>query len=550
MLPVTHPTDPTTQPASPPTTRTQATPPERGYATLSVAAILAESARTYGDKAALIVGEETVSYRELWDQTRAYAGALRARGIGPGSRVAVLIPNVADFARVYYATLALGAVVVPIHALLRADEIEFALRDSASILIVIAAPLLTHGAPGARQAGVPVLSVLEAGDTASNPRLEDEAAAASPLDTYVSTHPGDTATILYTSGTTGQPKGAEGSHFSLIEQVNTLLMSTFDMRSTDTVLGALPLFHTFGQTCVLNCGLRAGATLVLLPKFDGETALRVLNERRVDLFFGVPTMYIALLEAAKKNPERPPLRYAVSGGAAIPVAVIERFREVFGSTIYEGYGLTESSPVATFNHVGATPRAGSIGTPIWGVDVEIARSEVEDSIELLPRGELGELIIRGHNLTKGYLNRPEATATAIVDGWFRTGDLGTKDEDGYLHILDRKKDMILRNGYNIYPREVEEALSGHPDVVSVAVFGIPDEVHGQEVAAAIVRAEGSPVSEEELVAYARELIAAYKYPRVVEFVAALPLSSSGKILKRDLTDRYVQRGAAETGVPE
>ena len=509
------------------------------HATISVATIVSESARRQGGKIALIVGDETVSYAELWDQIRAYAGGLRSHGVGRGDRVAILIPNVADFPRAYYAILALGATVVPIHALLSADEIEYVLRDSGAHTVVIHAALLAAGARGAAQAGVPVLSVGEAKGNATQLRLEDVASGASPIDDLTPTDPGDTATILYTSGTTGTPKGAEGSHFSLIEQVNALLVSTFDLRASDTILGTLPLFHTFGQTCVLNAGLRIGATIVLVPKFDGDTALALLNKHEVDVFFGVPTMYIALLDAATRNHERPQrMRYAVSGGASIPLAIIERFKDVFGVDIHEGYGLTETSPVATFNHVGTAPHPGSIGTPVWGVDVEIARSDLDDAIELLPRGELGELVIRGHNIMKGYLNRPEATDAAIVDGWFRTGDLGVKDHDDYIRILDRKKDLIIRNGYNVYPREVEEVLSRHPEIAAVAVFGIPDEIHGQEVAAVVIRVHGATVTTGEIIDYAKERIALFKFPRLVEFVDAFPLNASGKVLKRELSVQY------------
>jgi long-chain acyl-CoA synthetase len=259
------------------------------------------------------------------------------------------------------------------------------------------------------------------------------------------------------------------------------------------------------------------------------------------VMMGVPTMYIALLEAAKTIDERPNLRYAVSGGASLPLAVIERFREVFGVEIYEGYGLTETSPVATFNHVGREPRPGTIGQPIWGVDVEVARAELEERIELLPAEELGEIVIRGHNLMNGYHGQPEETAKAVVDGWFRTGDLGTKSADGYLTIVDRKKDMIVRNGYNVYPREVEEVLMRHPAVSSVAVFGVAHETHGQEVMACVVLSD-SDVESGELVEFAREKLAAYKFPRRVEVVEALPLGASGKVLKRELVARY-QEGA-------
>ncbi|TAP42791.1 long-chain fatty acid--CoA ligase [Arthrobacter sp. S39] len=526
-------------------------PANDGYGTISAAAILAEAAARIPHVTALVVGDEETTYGELWDQTRAYAAALRARGIGPGDPVAILIPNVADFARVYYAVLALGGVVLPIHALLKGSEIEYVLRDSGARLLICAAQLLGEGAPGAAAAGVEVLTVL-APESAERPaRLEAEAAAATPIQCYVPRSAQDTATILYTSGTTGKPKGALGTHFALVEQVNVLLTSTFDLRPGDKVFGGLPLFHTFGQTCVLNAGLRAGATIVLCPRFTGEAALRLLHKHEINVFFGVPTMYVALLEAAKANPTRPQgLRYGISGGSSLPVAVLEKFREHFGAEIHEGYGLTETSPVASFNHVGTTPRPGTIGTPIWGVDVEIARPEITDSIELLPRGELGELVVRGHNLFKGYLNRPDATAEAVVEGWFRTGDLGVKDSDGYLSILDRKKDMIIRNGYNVYPREVEEILNQHPQVVSVAVFGVPHEVHGQEIAAAIVPAPGSTITADELGAYAKERLAAYKYPRIIELMTELPLGPSGKILKRELATHYAENPASPAVLPE
>jgi len=513
------------------------------FQTLSVAAILAEAAGRTPEATAIVVGDDEIGYRRLWDETRAYAGALRSRGVRPGDAVAMLIPNVADFPRVYYAILSLGAIVVPVHALLKADEIEYVLRDSGAKLLVCAAPLLGEGEWGGALAGVPVFSVLAPGPIEGVPQLEVLAADAEPIDTYVPRAPSDTATILYTSGTTGRPKGAQGSHLALVEQTSTLLLGTFDLTASDTILGCLPLFHTFGQTCTLNTGFRAGATVLLLPKFTGEAALRALIDSECTIMMGVPTMYIALLEAAKTIEERPKLRYAISGGASLPLAVIERFREVFGVEIYEGYGLTETSPVASFNHVGREPRAGSIGQPIWGVDIEIAKSDLDESIELLPTDELGEIVIRGHNLMNGYLNLPEESARAVVDGWFRTGDLGTKDADGYLWIVDRKKDMILRNGYNVYPREVEEVISHHPDVSSVAVFGVADDSHGQEIMACVVLVAGAATEAEVLKAWAEEKLAAYKFPRRVEIVEALPLGPSGKVLKRELVARYEEQVA-------
>nr|WP_232085168.1 long-chain fatty acid--CoA ligase [Arthrobacter sp. SO5] len=505
-----------------------------GFGTISVAAILAESARRTPDSIALIVGEDETTYARLWAETRAYAGALRARGIGPGDAVAVLIPNVPDFARVYYAILSLGAIVVPVHALLKAREIDYVLQDSGATTLICAASLLTEGAAAAASTGVDLLTVM-APEDGGLPRLEAEAAASQPIDSYVPRLPSDTATILYTSGTTGRPKGALGTHFALVEQTSVLLTSVMQFKPGDVLFGGLPLFHTFGQTVVLNTGLRAGATIVMMPRFSGDGALNLMARHNVNIFLGVPTMYVALLEAAKAGAVRPPaLRYGISGGSSLPLAVMDKFRDVFGVEIHEGYGLTETSPVAAFNHVGTPPRPGTIGTAIWGVDIEIARAETVESIELLPAGELGELVIRGHLLMKGYLNRPEATAEAVVDGWFRTGDLGTKDDDGYLTIVDRKKDMIIRNGYNVYPREVEEILLTHPEVVSAAVYGIPHEVHGQEVAAAIVLDAGATASATDLMEFASAQLAAYKYPRVIRLLAELPLGPSGKILKRNL----------------
>lgn len=506
--------------------------------TMSVAALLAESAVRHRELKAITVNGQSTSYGQLWDETRAYAGALREAGIEAEDRVAVLIPNVTDFARVYYAILSLGAIVVPVHALLKKQEIAYVLDDASAKMLICAAPLLGEGAAGAGLAGVQLLSVL-APEELKTDRLEDRAAKASPITTYVPQHPENIATILYTSGTTGTPKGALGTHLALVEQTSTMLLDTIDMRVGDKIFGGLPLFHTFGQTAVLNTGIRAGAEIVLLPKFTAKGALDLVLDENIDIFFGVPTMYVALLEAGKTRTDNPTkLRYAVSGGAALPVAILTAFQDRFGAPIHEGYGLTETSPVAAFNQLGREPRPGTIGTAVWGVDVEIADPGYPQEIRLLPTGELGELVVRGHNLFSGYLNRPEATAEAVVDGWFRTGDLGTKDEDGYLRIMDRTKDMILRNGYNVYPREVEEVLVGHPEISNAAVYGIPHEVHGQEIAASITLEPGSTLTAESIRAWISEQIAAYKYPRHIEIVSEFPLGPSGKILKRELVAKH------------
>ncbi|MEU5157606.1 long-chain fatty acid--CoA ligase [Glycomyces sp. NPDC021274] len=513
-----------------------------GQGTLSIAAILAESARRRPDAPALHFMDQTISYGALWDQTRAYAGALAARGIGPGSRVAMIVPNVPDFPRVYYAALALGAVVVPVHLLFKAEEIRFVLEDADTDLLVAAAPLLSEAAPAAALADVPLLTVLapEGFALGAEPvaRLEDEAAAAEPIERYASVHPLAAATILYTSGTTGTPKGAVGSHLAVVEQVHTCLLDTFEYRPDDVLYGGLPFFHTFGQTVVLNAGFRRGAAIILLPKFDPDEALALLVRHRATVFAGVPTNYAAMVAAASRTADRPPLRYAISGGAALPTALLEAFETAYGAQVHEGYGLTETSPVCSFNLVSEPIRPGTVGKSIWGVDVAVADPEVEDRIDLLPADSLGEIVVRGHNLMKGYLGRPDATAAAVVDGWFRTGDLGTVDEDGVIHIVDRKKDMIIRNGYNVYPTEVEAVLSRHPAVALAAVFGVPHPEHGQEVHAAIVPASGADADPADLVAYMKAKIAAYKYPRVIHVLEALPLGPSGKVLKRELQQLY------------
>ena len=505
---------------------------------LTIASILAESAARHPDRTAVVLGDLRLTYAQLWGHALQYAAVLREKGVGPGDKVAMLLPNTPHFPLTYFGTLALGAVAVPVHALLKAEEIQYVLEDSGAKALVCAAPLLGEGAKGAELAGIPVLAVMDGGD-ATLERIDTAALSATPVEAMVAREPDDTAVILYTSGTTGTPKGAEITHLNVTMNVLASATYSFDITKEDVVLGCLPLFHTFGQTCCMNTAFFVGASVVMLPRFDGAQALELLEKEKCTIFMGVPTMYVGLLEAAKTSEHRPTLKSALSGGAALPVPVLEKFAEVFGTEVLEGYGLTETSPVATFNQVGFPPKPGTVGKAIWGVEVEVAKAELEDSIELLPTGELGEIVVRGHNVFKGYLNKPDATQAAIVDGWFRTGDLGTKDEDGYVSIVDRKKDMVIRGGYNIYPREVEEALLRHPAVGQVAVIGLPDPQYGEEVCAVVVKdAAGGEVSEQELSAWAKTKLAAYKYPRRVIFTDAFPLGPSGKVLKRELVEQY------------
>ncbi|MFD6077403.1 long-chain fatty acid--CoA ligase [Streptomyces hydrogenans] len=503
--------------------------------TLSLAAILADNARRRPDKEALVQGELRLTFGEVWDRVRTRAAALVERlGVRPGDRVALMAPNTVDFPLAYYAILAAGGVVVPVHLLLSAREVEHVLRDSGVKLLLCHPSQAAVGTAAAEAVGARVTGL---GDGGELDRLAEETA---PIRVYAARAADDPAVIFYTSGTTGVPKGAVLSHLNLVMNATVDAFDCNEYRPDDIVLGSLPLFHAFGQTTSLNAVWRAGKTLVLLPRFDAAAALDVMAREKVTVFHGVPTMYIHLLAAAETAERLPRLRIAVSGGASLPVTVLERFQSLFGSPVYEGYGLSETSPVATVNQPWYGARPGTVGHAIWGVDVEIARAETDDRVDLLPTGELGEIVVRGHNVFTEYLGRPDATAEALVDGWFRTGDLGTKDADGYLTIVDRKKDVIIRGGYNVYPREVEEVLMRHPGIAQAAVIGLPDDVHGEEVCAVLVPRPDAELDSGEVIAWSREHLAKHKYPRRVEITGELPLGPSMKVLKRELKATYAK----------
>jgi long-chain acyl-CoA synthetase len=504
---------------------------------LSLASILAESARRYPEKTAVVDGDLRVPYAQLWRDALGYAAGLRELGVRPGDPVALLVPNVVEFPRAYYGALALGAVVVPVHLLLTADEAAYVLRDSGARLLICHTSQLAMGAAAAGLAGIPVATVGPTGSEPSTvelPRLPAISATVAPLPSFESREAEDPAVILYTSGTTGQPKGAVLTHLNLVMNAVVNIFDANDAHTDDVVLGCLPLFHSFGQTVSMNGAFRIGATLVMLPRFSGPAAIELMLRENVDVFHGVPTMYVALAEAAAAYDRLPRLRLCVSGGASLPLAVLERFNAAFDTTIFEGYGLSETSPTATTNQPHFGTKVGTIGHPVWGVEVQIADAGIDERIEPIADGELGEIVVRGHNVFAGYLGRPEETARVLVDGWFRTGDLGTRDEQGFITIVDRKKDMIIRGGFNVYPREVEEALARHPAIVQVAVIGVPDEVHGEEVWAVVVADKDASVTEEDVVAWSRERLGRHKYPRQVRFVEELPLGPSHKVLKREL----------------
>ncbi len=509
---------------------------------LNVATLLDQAARRHPESTALRLDEQRLSYAELDDRARRLAGHLRANGIEPGARIGLLLPNVPEFAVSYHAALRAGAAVVPMNPLLRPREIAYYLEDSGAEALIAWHECLEPALAGAREAGVErVIGAGAAPADGDAPRMEDVLAASEPDAFLAQREPGDPAVILYTSGTTGRPKGALLTHSNLLwnAQVSAEL---FALQSQDRLLGTLPLFHSFGQTCVLNAAFRRGAEVVLISRFDPNAALELIERRGITVFLGVPTMYVAMLNAESAGGrDLSTLRLCASGGAAIPVEVLRRFEADFGCRVLEGYGLSETSPVASFNHLDRPGRPGSIGTPIWGTEMRVA----DESGATLPVGEVGEILIRGHHVMAGYHERPEETAAAIdEEGWLHTGDLAKADEDGYFFIVDRKKDLVIRGGYNVYPREIEEVLYEHPDVVEAAVVGVPDEALGEEIAAAVVPRADSELDPEALRAWVREQVAPYKYPRRIALVEALPKGPTGKVLKRELPAALFARAGA------
>jgi long-chain acyl-CoA synthetase len=485
---------------------------------------LVDTASAQADRVAVRVDETAVTYGELAQASSRVAGMLRERGMRPGDPVGIMLPNVAEFAVIYYGVLRAGGVVVPMNPLLKAREVSYYLGDSGARLIFAWHAFAGEAQAGARQAAAEAVVV----DPATFPGL---VAAAAPDDEVVGRDGGDTAVILYTSGTTGSPKGAELTHANLARNAEVVRTDLLRLTPSDVIFGGLPLFHAFGQTCALNTAVAAGACVTLLPRFTPGQTLEILATHHVSVFEGVPTMYIALLGHPEREAyDTSALRLAVSGGAAMPVEVLRGFEEAFGCPVLEGYGLSETSPVASFNHPDRPRKPGSIGTPIRGVQMRVVDKEGNE----VPQGDVGEIAIRGHNVMKGYWHRPEDTAKAIPDGWFRTGDMGRVDTDGYYEIVDRKKDMIIRGGYNVYPREIEEVLYEHPAVAEAAVIGLPHQALGEEVGAAVVLKPGADITADDLRDHVKSQVAAYKYPRVVWIVDELPKGATGKIVKREI----------------
>jgi long-chain acyl-CoA synthetase len=485
---------------------------------------LIRTAAEHPDRPAVHLDDTVLTYRELEDGARRVATLLRDKGVGPGDRVGLVLPNVPAFPVLFYGAVALGAVVVPMNPLLKGREVKYYLEDSGASVVFAWKDMAEEAGKGAEAVGIECVAVEPSG-------FADLLDQHEPATDVVDRDGDDTVVLLYTSGTTGAPKGAELTHDNMISNAAVTAETMVELSPDDVVMGCLPLFHCFGLTCGLNAAVLTGACLTLIPRFDPVKALEVIDRDHVTVFEGVPTMYAAMLQVDDAGSyDVSSLRSCISGGAAMPVEVMKKFEEKFDCAVFEGYGLSETSPVASFNRPGHERKPGSIGVPLRGVEMKL----VDDDGHDVGDGEVGEVAIRGENVMKGYWRREKETAEAIPDGWFLSGDMAKRDEDGYYFIVDRKKDLIIRGGYNVYPREVEEVLYEHDAVAEAAVIGIPHDELGEEVGAAVALKEGQTVSESDLQEFAKERLAAYKYPRTLWLVDELPKGPTGKILRREV----------------
>lgn len=492
--------------------------------------LLQRSAEKFGDRSALIARDFSLTYGELWQSVLHDGAALRRLGVGPGERVGLMLPNVAAFVQAYFGILAAGGTVVPFNTLYKPEEIRYLLEDAAIQRILTSRIFL----PGIQEATsrlrrpVDVIPL----DEGSGP-LQDAVRFVDPAHDLVHggghVNPEDVAVCLYTSGTTGRPKGALLTHRNLLSNVESFQqIAPCDER--DLFLCILPLFHSFAASVLMLFPLSIGAGIVLEPRFVPEQAVRVMAERRITVFAAVPSMFALWTQLPPLEIELSSVRFAVSGGAPLPIEILHRFEERYRIPIYEGYGLTEASPVLTENPPLGQRKIGSVGKSLPGVELRVVDTEGKE----VPTGEVGEIVARGPNIMQGYLNQPQATAEVLKDGWLYSGDVGREDADGYFYILDRKKDLIIVGGLNVYPREVEETLAAHPAVADVAVVGVPDSTRGEVPKAYVVLKPGVSAAKRELLRFVRERLASFKVPREVELCESLPRTISGKVLKQQL----------------
>ena len=532
---------------------------ELSATTLNLASMVSHHARLAPQKEAIVWRNIRMTYGQLDAMSNQVAQGLVEMGIGHGDKVALSCPNLPFFPVVYYGIIKAGAAVVPLNVLLKPREVAYHLKDSDAKAVFVfegtdELPLGKCVKEAFDEVDsckdlVVITKTCLLGNTSkdANP-FPEHRTLAKVIDgkpgrfDFYPTSPLDTCAILYTSGTTGQPKGAELTHLNLYSNVTTthlihLPMLDFTDGQQKTVLITLPLFHTTGQTVQMNTNIYGGNRIVLLPRFDPQATIEAMVTEKVNFWVGVPTMYWALLKYVEETGYditgvAESMKVCTSGGAPMPVEVMKAFEAKFNVRVMEGYGLSETSPLATFNHFEKPSKPGTVGQAIFGVEVKCFD---EDDNEVA-RGERGEVVIRGTNVMKGYYKRPDATAEAFRNGWFHTGDIGVMDEEGYLAIVDRKKDMILRGGYNVYPRELEEVIITHPAVSLCAVIGVPDERLGEEVKAFVVLKQGAELSEKEFIDWCKGQFAANKYPRYVEFRESLPIGGTGKIFKRALRE--------------
>jgi long-chain acyl-CoA synthetase len=505
---------------------------------LNLATLLRQSAHKNPNKTAIAMAGMEMSYGTLHTMVQRFAGGLKGLDIQPGQHIALMLPNVPHFTIAYFGGHYAENPIVPMNVLLMADEISYHLKDSDAVALVVwegfydQARIAFDRVDNCKHL---IVAKADPTDLSAPPGSHSMTAligSADPVTDLPESMPDDTAVILYTSGTTGRAKGAELTHFNLFYNADYAGTKLLPLCADTVALATLPLFHSFGQTVIQNAVLGMGGTIVLLPRFTPTDAFELMDKHKVTLFAGVPTMYFALLNNPDAdNYDLSALEICVSGGAAMPVEVMHAFDKKYGVNILEGYGLSETSPVASFNVLDQPKKAGSIGLPLKGVEFKLVDDKDNTVTE---NGERGEICIKGHNVMKGYYKQPEATTQAFKGGWFHTGDIGQRDDDGYYFIVDRKKDMIIRGGFNVYPREIEEVLYAHPAVAEAAVIGVPHDKHGEEVKAFVAYKPGQSVRPDDLVAYCKSRLAAYKYPRTVAVLEALPKGATGKILKREL----------------
>lgn len=497
---------------------------------------LQRTAGAHADRPALTLGDRTLTYQEFAHAVAACAAGLADVGVRPGQRVAIIFPNCPQFVISYFATLQLGATVVPLHCLQGPEEIMHVIADAGAETLIgldVFCPLMQ-----AVREHVPTLRRVVVSGEQSLPDAHDFGALLQPPSGPVPFHPAspdDLAVLIYTSGTTGRPKGAMLTHDNLLFDADACC-EVISVTEQDVFGTVLPLFHSFGATVCMILPILQGAHSVLIPRFSPLTVLETLEAARVTVFAGVPSMYAVMLQMkTDREFDLSAMRLGVSGGAPLPVEVLHGFEQRFGVYMLEGYGPTEASPVVSVNRLDGTRKVGTVGPPLPGVSVKVVDEELSEA----PLGEPGEVCVAGRNVMQGYWNDPERTAETIRDGWLLTGDMGTLDEDGFLSIVDRKKDMIIVGGMNVYPREVEDVIFKLSPVADASVVGAPSRLRGEDVVAFIQLKEGARLDADTVIAHCKEHLANYKVPRRVEFRDELPRSLVGKVLKRALRDELV-----------